>query len=333
MKALLKSMAKKLPVLKSLIAQRNQLQEMVLALTKRLSELQADNTSLLTKAAEYEELERQNAGLRSHNEELCSQNEQLQRHAADQGAQLAAVQTFRDLLVAANYNHDSLMVWCKNPTFLKEPRFLRAYARAMNSGHNFGQALGMGNDIHIEWRVYIACCAGFHAMHLPGDFVECGVNTGMFSLALCDYIDFNTTGKTFYLFDTYNGIPEEQMQADELDRIEYGRLHYSECYDLACRNFQDFPRARLIRGKVPASLAAVDIDKVCYLSLDMNIARPEVEALKFFWDKLVTGAVVVLDDYLWMSQRSQKEKLDEFAKTKGVEIFSLPTGQGLLIKP
>ena len=50
---------------------------------------------------------------------------------------------------------------------------------------------------------------------LAGDFVECGTNTGIMSLAICKYIDFNNTGKRFFLFDTYCGIPEEQILPEE----------------------------------------------------------------------------------------------------------------------
>jgi len=64
----------------------------------------------------------------------------------------------------------------------------------------------------------------------------------------------------------------------------------------------------------------------------MNIAKPERAAIEFFWPKLVPGAVVILDDYGWVPFRAQKDALDEFAANVGVEIMTLPTGQGLLIK-
>jgi hypothetical protein len=32
------------------------------------------------------------------------------------------------------------------------------------------------------------------------------VNCGLKSLAVCEYIDFNATGKNFYLFDTFCGV-------------------------------------------------------------------------------------------------------------------------------
>ena len=69
------------------------------------------------------------------------------------------------------------------------------------------------------------------------------------------------------------------------------------------------------------------------MSLDMNIAEPEVAALAFFWDKLVPGAVVTLDDYAWADHQPQKRALDAFAASVGVRILTLPTGQGLIIRP
>jgi hypothetical protein len=102
---------------------------------------------------------------------------------------------------------------------------------------------------------------------------------------------------------------------------------------LAKNNFAPYPNAKLVRGRVPETLTSVDIAKVCFLSLDMNIAEPEIAAIEFFWDRLVPGGIVVLDDYGWLEHRPQKLAMDRFARGKGVEILSVPTGQGLLLKP
>lgn len=232
------------------------------------------------------------------------------------------------------YDNDSLAVWGKDVSFLREPAFVRAYQSGMNSGHKISRDKGSDVDLHIEWRVQVACWAAWHAKQLPGSFVECGVNTGIYSLAVCNYIDFNSTGKDFFLFDTFEGIPEEQMAEQERDdRIRENQEFYDECYDIARCNFAPFPKAKLIRGKVPDTLANVAIDQVCYLSLDMNIAEPEIAAIEFFWDKLVPGAPVLLDDYGWLHYSLQKEAMDKFASKKGVKILTMPTGQGLLLKP
>ena len=150
------------------------------------------------------------------------------------------------------------------------------------------------------------------------------MNTGIFSLAICDYLDFNATGRSFWLFDTFRGIPENQVSERERanSRLDENRAWYSDCFDIASANFAAFPHAGLVRGEVPDSLVSVDIERVAYLSLDMNIAEPEVAAPSFFWDKLTPGAPVVLDDYGWAPHRPQKEAMDRFATEHSVEILT-----------
>jgi hypothetical protein len=79
---------------------------------------------------------------------------------------------------------------------------------------------------------------------------------------------------------------------------------------LAHPNFAPWPRCRLVRGTVPQTLAAFpEGRKVAYLSLDMNIVVPEIAAIEFFWDRLVLGAVVLLDDYGWRRMQHRRRPL------------------------
>jgi len=230
------------------------------------------------------------------------------------------------------YDADHLRVWNKNVDFLADPRFCAAYRAGIESDHRLSRDDPDLVDIHIEWRIHVCCWAASHASRLQGDFVECGTNTGIMSLAICHYIDFNKTGKNFYLFDTYAGIPPEQIGPDEAHAIEQNRV-YRDCYETAKRNFSPFQRAVLVRGKVPDTLGSQPIEQVCYLMLDMNIVTPEREALSHFWDRLVPGGIVLFDDYGWLGYETQKQAHDEFAARHGVKILNLPTGQGMLLKP
>lgn len=235
---------------------------------------------------------------------------------------------------APSYSADFLMTWNKSVDFLTDERFMSAYKRGMDSGHTIGRPLDSDIDIHIEWRIHVCCWAAYHAQHLPGDFVECGTNTGIMSLAVCDYLDFNSLNKKFWLFDTFSGIPEHQVSSKE---TELGRLNendmYPECFERAQKNFSHFPNANLIRGEVPGTLRKVEIEQVAYLCIDMNISLPEQAAFSHFWPRMVSGGIIVFDDYGWSAYREQKDYHDAFAKKMGVEILLLPTGQGLLIKP
>jgi hypothetical protein len=64
-----------------------------------------------------------------------------------------------------------------------------------------------------RWRVYTACWAASHAVNLPGDFVECGVNRGGMALTIMEYLNFNSLGKRFFLLDTYCGSPQGSQAA------------------------------------------------------------------------------------------------------------------------
>ncbi|WP_082408850.1 TylF/MycF/NovP-related O-methyltransferase [Verrucomicrobium spinosum] len=230
---------------------------------------------------------------------------------------------------------DNLAVWAKHPAFMEDPQFLRAYHRGMQSGHHMARPRGSDADIHIEWRTHVVLWAARHGAGLAGDFVECGVNTGVYSLAICDFLDFNQLDKDFWLFDTFCGIPTEQMTDQEKaeGRAEMSAAYYSDCFEMVKNHFSPWPRARLVQGTIPDSLPRAPVRAVSFLSVDLNIALPERAAMEHFWPLLTPGAVVVLDDYGWGRHEEQRAAMDEFAARAGVPILCLPTGQGLLIKP
>jgi hypothetical protein len=89
----------------------------------------------------------------------------------------------------------------------------------------------------------------------------------------------------------------------------------------------------VVRGEVPEVLPEVAAERVCYLSIDLNSVAPSIAAAEHFWPRMSRGAAMVLDDYGFPQFSDQKPAFDSFAVGIGVPILSLPTGQGLLIKP
>ena len=73
--------------------------------------------------------------------------------------------------------------------------------------------------------------------------------------------------------------------------------------------------------------------KISFLHIDMNSAAPEIAAGEYFWDKLAPSAPILLDDYAYPGFHDQKLAWDAFAEGKGVKVLSIPTGQGLILKP
>lgn len=222
------------------------------------------------------------------------------------------------------YNSDGLAT-IHNADFLHEPRFLKAYRAGTATPHDYGE------NLHVEWRVRVALWAADIGKRLPGDFVECGVNSGILSRAIMEYVDFrNLPDKQFYLLDTFCGIPEGTM--DEEQRRQ-ANSQYRDVYDTVVTEFAPFENARLIRGRIPDTLDQVTTDTVCYLSIDLNVAAPEIAAGEYFWPRLSPGAVILLDDYGWPGQEEQKKAWDAFAKERDVPLLPLPTAQGVIVKP
>jgi hypothetical protein len=182
--------------------------------------------------------------------------------------------------------------------------------------------------------VHTILWAALHCKDIEGDFVECGTNKGGFARAICEYLDFNTLSKTFYLLDTFEGLDESQLTGSEIaaGKKEHFNQVYSECYEQVKDTFSSFANVKLVKGIVPATLAAVQSEKIAFLSIDMNSLAPELAALDYFWDKLSKGGMIVLDDYAYVTCDLQYHAHNNWAKQKGICILSLPTGQGLIIR-
>lgn len=213
--------------------------------------------------------------------------------------------------------------------FVDDKKFQEAYQLGLATDDGT-----LSRNADIRWRVHVMCWAAAHAKNLEGDFVDCGVNSGIFSRSIIHYIDFESTGKTYYLLDTYEGMDPRFSSVEEMkvsSKIGYGA--HTNVYERVKETFKPF-KTKIIKGAVPETLTEVDSEKIAYLLIDMNCVLPEVEALNFFWDKMVSGGIIVLDDYGYMNNhKEQKAAHDAFAKSKGVEILNLATCQGLIIKP
>ena len=228
------------------------------------------------------------------------------------------------------YDQDGLRS-VHNHEFMDDPSFRMAYDRGVRAA---------GGDYQWHWRVHVGLWAAACASLLEGDFVECGVNRGFLSSAIMTYLNWDTLGKNFYLLDTFKGVDERYLSKEDKlagalkkNQANLERGFYTTQVEEVRQNFSEWKNVCLIEGSIPDTLTRVSATKVAYLHLDMNCSPPEVAAASFFWERLVPGAFVLLDDYAYRGYRSQKVAMDEFAETKASKILSLPTGQGLLIKP
>ena len=207
--------------------------------------------------------------------------------------------------------------------FVNDPQFNSAYSKGVATGSWDG----------IRWRAHIYSWMALQAFRLPGDFVECGVNRGGYARMVYEYLPLAASAKRFYLLDTFNGFALDLLSPEEIARGIPEAYDYTECFEHVKTTFAPFANAILVRGRIPDTLKQVPANQIAFLSIDMNCAEPEIAAAEYFWDRLVPGAVMLLDDYGHPLHIEQKRAFDAFAERKQVKILHLPTEQGVIVKP
>jgi hypothetical protein len=218
-----------------------------------------------------------------------------------------------------------------NARFRDDPKFQAAWEGAF-------QATGCV-DPGSSWRIHIGLWAAEAAARIDGAFVECGVNAGFLSSAIVRYLDWDRLQKQFFLVDTFTGPVLSQFSSEEIAR---GRRDAAEHYmdvggyvtdvDSVRQRYERWDSVIIVKGTVPEVLASMDVSKIAFLHLDMNCAFPECEALKFFWDRISAGGIVLLDDYAYFGYEAQGDAMDFVARSFGASILALPTGQGMILK-
>lgn len=222
------------------------------------------------------------------------------------------------------YSEDGIVTFHK-PNFYESPSFKKARSVSLQK---------TGHKGTIDWRLHTVLWAAKNCSMLDGDFVECGTDTGFLARAIVQYIGFEKLSKKFYLVDTFEGIPTEFATNEERKHNYHIKDNsYKGTVESVKKAFRNYPNIVIVKGIIPHILKKVGAKKIAFMSIDLNNAYPEIESAKFFWDKLVPGAMIVLDDYSYSdTYEVQRQEWDKLAKKMNFEILTLPTGQGLIVK-
>lgn len=183
--------------------------------------------------------------------------------------------------------------------------------------------------LDVRWRVWILRQLARHAAQLEGSFVEFGTYRGGCAAALLA-TEALAPGRGLYLFDTFGGIPDSNLNAAEAHFA--GRYFNTSPEDV--RRFLapwDRDNARLVVGDVFESTKAVDTGPLAFAHIDLNAAAATRECLAYVTPRLVRAGVILLDDYGASEYSLQRTLIDEFALQRAQPVIALPTGQAILL--
>jgi hypothetical protein len=162
--------------------------------------------------------------------------------------------------------------------------------------------------------------------HLPGDCAEFGVYRG----ASAELMGRAMPGRHLHLFDSFKGLSAPEPE----DGSYWSRgdlLVPAEIVDRRLRS-AGLPFT-LYAGWIPERFDDVPADvRLAFAHIDVDLYRPTFDSLEFAYARLLSGGLIVFDDYGVEWCPGAKRAVDEFLADKPERVALLTTGQAFLQK-
>lgn len=144
-------------------------------------------------------------------------------------------------------------------------------------------------------RCYIIDRLGRHCIHFEGDFAECGVYRGGTAFLMANILQTSCADKTLHLFDTFTGMPHTAVK--ERDAHQEGDFGDTSQQSVE-RYLSPFSQITDIHaGFIPETFEGVKNVKFAFVHVDVDIYQTAWDCCQFFYERLVSGAVMIFDNY------------------------------------
>jgi len=171
------------------------------------------------------------------------------------------------------------------------------------------------------------------ALDLPGDIVECGVFKGAGLLTWLKFLHVHAPGSARRVvgFDTFDAFAEARgadLQAVDAFVRETGHRGTSPAalFEMIAAAGIDTAHCDLVAGdvRITASEYAAKNPgfRIALLHMDLDLGEPTYAVLDALWPRVVTGGVVVFDEYA-APRWSESDGVDRFFANRKVRLRTL----------
>lgn len=217
------------------------------------------------------------------------------------------------------YKSDGMLTYAKN-SYEDDLEFMKNLKKAIQVCH-------LENPDYIFKRRASRSSILYYFAHYANSlndkdsvFVELGTLNGFHGYFLGSIFP----QRFFYLFDSFEGMKPEDKTNDE-------RFYrFPDNYSLVKSTLINFSNINIVKGYLPDSLKEFTAN-IAFLHIDLNNSKPEKESLEKLYPKIISGGVIISDDYSHPGYEKQKKIFDDFAYERGLKVLSFPQGTGVII--
>jgi len=168
----------------------------------------------------------------------------------------------------------------------------------------------------------------FAEKNIEGAVAEGGVYRGNFS---CE-INRVFPDKKLYLFDTFTGFDERDMEKEYKNGFSESREqnHFMETSEELVIKKLPYPEKVIIKkGYFPETATGLE-ETYCFVNLDFDLYQPILAGLEYFYPRMVKGGIIIVHDYFTEVYKGVKQAIIEFdKKLNGIKLF--PIGDGISV--
>jgi O-methyltransferase len=165
---------------------------------------------------------------------------------------------------------------------------------------------------------------------IDGSVAEVGVYQGGFA----QFINLLFPDRTFYLFDTFEGFNEKDIEIDANCKYSLGNQDWSNTsVDMVLKKMRNANKCIVKKGCFPETVKDIE-DKFVFVSVDCDLYAPIYAALEYFYPRLVKGGYIFVHDYNNKIYAGANYAVKKYTNENGVSYFPLSdvAGSAVIMK-
>jgi O-methyltransferase len=163
---------------------------------------------------------------------------------------------------------------------------------------------------------------------IPGALAEVGVWRG----ELSRFLHQCAPERTLYLFDTFSGFPSESVEPLDLRNDGDGDRFRDTSVEQVRKSIGGSQNVVFRTGIFPDSSVGLEHELFSFVMLDLDIYKPTVSALEFFYPRVSAGGYIFVHDFNSPeSNYAMRRAVIPFLKGKPEKIVELPDEWGSVV--